>query len=115
MKKKKIIFLIILVFSIPIVVYAGRGCCSHHGGQDYCDKEVGKWVCEDGTYSPSCTCAKTTNNNSKADFIVGSDGEVYINPNKYPKEEEKKESIVPYLVGAGFIGLGAFIVAGEMK
>jgi len=34
---------------------AGRGCCSWHGGQSYCASN-GRWVCADGTYSPSCTC-----------------------------------------------------------
>ncbi|MCX6075696.1 MAG: hypothetical protein NTW78_02270 [Campylobacterales bacterium] len=32
-----------------------RGCCSHHGGVSGCSN--GKIVCNDGTYSPSCTCA----------------------------------------------------------
>lgn len=45
----------IIVFCIPIFnVFAGRGCCSHHGGQAYCSN--GRWVCSDGTYSPTCTC-----------------------------------------------------------
>ena len=35
---------------------AGRGCCSWHGGQDYCDASTGRWVCNDGSYSPSCMC-----------------------------------------------------------
>lgn len=33
-----------------------RGCCSHHRGVDYCDSSVGRLVCNDGTYSPSCRC-----------------------------------------------------------
>lgn len=37
-------------------VNAGQGCCSWHGGQDYCDYDVGRWVCNDNTYSPSCGC-----------------------------------------------------------
>lgn len=48
-------FLIIFLF-FPVTVFAGQGCCSHHGGQDYCDSSVGRWVCGDGTYSPSCEC-----------------------------------------------------------
>lgn len=65
MKKRKIIFLLILTFLVPIIVYASQGCCSHHGGMDYCDRDVGKWVCEDGTYSPTCTCRKTNDNNEE--------------------------------------------------
>lgn len=46
----------LIVFCIPVLyVYAGRGCCSHHGGQAYCSN--GRWVCRDGTYSPTCTCS----------------------------------------------------------
>ncbi len=45
-------------FSHPVL--AGRGCCSWHGGQAYCDTSVGRWVCNDGTYSPSCTCWRAT-------------------------------------------------------
>lgn len=33
-----------------------RGCCSHHRGVSYCDSSVGRLVCNDGTYSPSCGC-----------------------------------------------------------
>ena len=36
---------------------ATRGCCSWHGGVSYCDSSVGRYVCNDGTYSPSCGCA----------------------------------------------------------
>lgn len=31
-----------------------RGCCSWHGGVSGCSN--GRIVCNDGTYSPSCTC-----------------------------------------------------------
>ena len=40
---------------IPNVVFAGRGCCSHHGGVAGCHSS-GKQICNDGTLSPSCTC-----------------------------------------------------------
>jgi hypothetical protein len=35
---------------------ATSGCCSWHGGESYCDYSAMRWVCRDGTYSPSCTC-----------------------------------------------------------
>ncbi len=44
---------------ININAYAGRWCCSHHWWQSYCASD-GRWVCNDGTYSPSCTCWSTT-------------------------------------------------------
>lgn len=38
------------------VANAQSGCCSWHGGVDGCDYDVGRQVCNDGTYSPSCGC-----------------------------------------------------------
>ena len=35
------------------------GCCSWHGGVSGCSG--GRIVCNDGTYSPSCTCNSTIN------------------------------------------------------
>jgi hypothetical protein len=56
---KKLFVLIFLSLSfllfVPSVI-AGRGCCSWHGGQSYCDTSTCRWVCNDGTYSPSCMC-----------------------------------------------------------
>lgn len=48
------IYFYLYIFSIDKVL-AGKGCCSHHGGQAYCSD--GRWVCKDGTYSPTCTCS----------------------------------------------------------
>ncbi len=49
-----LLFVFFLVF--PKNLLATSGCCSWHGGQSYCDYSTGRWVCADGTYSPSCTC-----------------------------------------------------------
>lgn len=55
MKKVVIILLVSITMFIGMQeVSAGRGCCSHHGGQAYCSN--GRWVCKDGSYSPTCTC-----------------------------------------------------------
>lgn len=40
-------------------VFAQQGCCSHHGGIAYCAAN-GRYVCADGSYSPSCTCGTYT-------------------------------------------------------
>jgi hypothetical protein len=54
----RIILIIITLFLVfTTQAYATRGCCSWHGGVDYCDSSVGRYVCNDGTYSPSCGCA----------------------------------------------------------
>lgn len=37
---------------------AKRGCCSWHGWVNYCASN-GRYVCNDGTYSPSCTCGSS--------------------------------------------------------
>jgi len=39
---------------------AKSGCCSWHKGVSHCDSSTGRQVCNDGTYSPSCTCPKVT-------------------------------------------------------
>ena len=55
---KKYILLGIIFLLIPLFVHAKSGCCSWHGGVSYC-AENGRYVCNDGTYSPSCTCTPT--------------------------------------------------------
>ena len=52
MKKYFLLYLVLLF--IP-TVNAQRGCCSHHGGVAGCSSS-GRQICNDGTYSPSCTC-----------------------------------------------------------
>lgn len=52
--KKKVVLLICLTI-IPVNVFARRGCCSHHGGVAGCGSN-GRQICNDGTYSPTCTC-----------------------------------------------------------
>jgi len=47
----------ILLAMANSISYAQRGCCSHHGGVAYCDNNIGRQVCRDGSYSPSCGCA----------------------------------------------------------
>lgn len=51
---KKFVLLFLVLFFIP-TVNAQRGCCSHHGGVAGCSSS-GRQICNDGTYSPSCTC-----------------------------------------------------------
>lgn len=58
--KNKILFILLLgiaafVFS-PGLILAQQGCCSYHGGISYCDSSVGRYVCNDNTYSPTCGC-----------------------------------------------------------
>ena len=52
-----LLFLLSFFIISPVEIFAQRGCCSWHGGVDYCDTSTGRQVCNDGTYSPSCTCA----------------------------------------------------------
>jgi len=47
--------LAIYIAVTPMNIYAQRGCCSWHDGISHCGSN-GKYVCNDGTYSPSCTC-----------------------------------------------------------
>ncbi len=54
-----VVFLVTL-FSLLISTeaLAQRGCCSHHGGVAYCDRDQGRYVCRDASYSPSCGCER---------------------------------------------------------
>jgi hypothetical protein len=58
----KVVLLIWIFLFIPISAMATSGCCSWHGGVDYCASN-GRIVCKDGTYSPSCTCNSSNNSN----------------------------------------------------
>lgn len=59
LKVIKIIFILaIIIIATSNISLAKRGCCSWHGGVVGCDTRIGKQVCRDGTYSPSCTCEK---------------------------------------------------------
>ena len=57
-KLKYLIIVIFIFLLFPNFVFAGRGCCSHHGGVAGCHSS-GKQLCNDGTLSPSCTCTPT--------------------------------------------------------
>ncbi len=56
MRKFFIIVTVALLATVLVnsPVYAGRGCCSWHGGQSYCGSD-GQWICSDG-WESSCTC-----------------------------------------------------------
>ena len=66
--RKKILFVVIILLVVnPKFVYAGRGCCSHHGGQNYCGSD-GYWYCNDGSRSPTCRCSGGSSSNSNNSF-----------------------------------------------
>lgn len=57
MKQHLVTLTILFLFlTSPATVLAQQGCCSWHGGVNYCAAN-GRYVCGDGTYSPTCTCA----------------------------------------------------------
>lgn len=53
--KKMYIYVLLIIIVNPTIVYAQRGCCSHHGGVSGCNS-YGRQICNDGTLSPTCTC-----------------------------------------------------------
>jgi hypothetical protein len=57
---KKLILISITLITILFCfnAEARRGCCSHHGGVNYCDRSQGRLVCMDDTYSPTCGCER---------------------------------------------------------
>ena len=60
MKKVLCIIMLIMILA-PNVVFAQRGCCSHHGGVSGNCSSSGYQICNDGTRSPSCRCTPTMN------------------------------------------------------
>jgi hypothetical protein len=89
-RKFFLLFLFAGLISWPTFSEAGQGCCSWHGGQSYCDTSVGRWVCSDGTYSPSCGCTfippkATTKTQPPAKKVVATPTE--------PKEDPKQKEI----------------------
>lgn len=59
--KKVLCFIMLIVILAPNVVFAQRGCCSHHGGVSGSCSNSGYQICNDGTRSPSCRCTPTVN------------------------------------------------------
>ena len=77
--KKAVYFIIFVLLLAPSTVYAGRGCCSRHGGVAGCNSN-GRQVCNDGTLSPSCTCygsstpsssSRSSNYSTQRNYIYG--------------------------------------------
>ena len=54
MKKIMLVFSLVAL-SFPLCSFAKQWCCSWHGWVAYCASN-GRYVCNDWTYSPSCTC-----------------------------------------------------------
>ena len=82
---------------------AKRGCCSWHGWVSYCASN-GRYVCNDGTYSPSCTCGssytptytkKSTYKKKTPSYTPDSSPKQDIQPNPVASEA-KEENKVDY-------------------
>ena len=61
MNAKSFVLAGVFIFGFSIFINASHasaksGCCSWHGGVSGCDYNIGRQVCNDGTYSPTCTC-----------------------------------------------------------
>lgn len=118
---KSFVFTLLIVFFYlyfnPYVIQAKQGCCSHHGGVSGCDTSVGRYVCNDGTYSPSCGCSyipkkviptkiPTLKPISTPIVIPTKSVAYYITP--VPPRSDT-DSLYPWLSGGFVIALGVFI------
>ena len=95
----KMIYIVILssfMFSL-VDVNAQRGCCSWHKGVRGC--ENGRVVCNDGTFSPSCTCggSSTDNTNNTPAVIYGCTDSNSINYN--PNANKNDGSCIKKILG----------------
>ena len=73
--------LIILFLCISFDVYAGRGCCSHHGGESGNCSSTGRSICIDGTTSPTCTCSGGSSNSINYVYGCTDKNSINYNPN----------------------------------
>ena len=108
MKKILIVFLVLL---IPNMAHAGRGCCSHHGGECGCSA-YGRSICCDGTTSPTCTCTPPkiygctdpnannynpeANTNSNCTYTI--EGCMDLNASNYNPEANKDDGSCKYII-----------------
>lgn len=70
MKKFLVIVLFLLMWLLS-EVFAGRWCCSWHGGQAYCWSNW-MWMCNDGTQSPSCSCSTPSSSTYSSNYYAPS-------------------------------------------
>jgi len=56
MKKTFVFFLLFWLLIVPKFTFAKQWCCSWHWWVNYCASNW-RYVCNDWTYSPSCTCS----------------------------------------------------------
>ena len=103
--------IIILILIIPNIVFAGRGCCSHHGGECNCSV-YGRSICCDGTTSPTCTCTPPkiygctdpnannynpkANTNSNCTYTI--EGCIDQNASNYNPEANKDDGSCKYII-----------------
>lgn len=131
MKFQKFLFLLLLITIFPISVSAKSGCCSHHGGVSHCNTSIGKYVCNDGSVSPTCTCEKiitnkktTTTSKTKKTSIssklvttrkttntTGVVMNINTNSNKIDDNKNDSNDIGSTLGGLGIVGATIAIIA----
>ena len=112
--------MVFVFFAVP--VYAQQGCCSWHGGIDYCDEDVETYVCNDGTYSETCGCevyyeeAPTINldRNTYSDELKRLLNIPTNTPTPTPAPQSQS-SFTDFLVPLGMAGLGGFLLRGFIK
>ena len=75
---------------------AKRGCCSWHGWVNYCASN-GRYVCNDGTYSPSCTCGSSYTPTYTKKSTYKRETPSYT-PSYTPEYSSPKQDIQPNLV-----------------
>lgn len=111
-----LILIIMIIFSINMsITYANQGCCSWHGGISHCGSN-GRYVCNDGTYSSSCTCNsyKFDDNYNSTTYCKNLEEKIkkLENENEILKDDnETKENWILIL----FFGMGGYIIYKNIK
>lgn len=89
----KVILLIAIVIFLFDFVNAQKGCCSWHGGVSGCSSN-GRIICNDGTYSPSCTCTPPKVYGCTDYNAINYDNNANIDNGSCRYEREEKETII---------------------
>lgn len=98
--KKLVILFLVFIFFMPCSVFARQGCCSWHGGVAGCGRN-GRQLCNDGTYSPTCTCTSSRNYTRKT---------IRNNTTQTSNDDDSENDSADTVFFVILIGIGCYLI-----